>query len=107
VAVARATNAARSPGATADRHRAPTGTTIADLPLDRLPRWVTDAVRNLQPEATIARAIRESDTAYLVEIRRPGEQPPVTARVTGRFASGRKVTMVRRLREGSLAGNGV
>jgi RNA polymerase sigma factor (sigma-70 family) len=79
------------------------GETDAELTPDRLPGWVTDTVRRIQPEATIARAIRESDTAYLVEIRRSDGQPPVTARVTGRFAPGRRLTLVRRVRAGSLA----
>jgi RNA polymerase sigma factor (sigma-70 family) len=107
VAEARTDTLAKSPEATVGRPKAPIGETVTDLPPDQLPRWVTDAVRSLQPQATIARAIRESDTSYLVEIRRPVEQPPITARVTGRFARGRKLTLVRRVREGSLAGRGV
>jgi hypothetical protein len=100
--------AVRAPVATVHRPEVARGQTDADneLALDQLPRWVIDAVRGLQPEATIARAVKESDMAYLVEIHRGDAQPPVTARVTGRFAPGRRLTMVRRVREGSLAGRG-
>jgi RNA polymerase sigma factor (sigma-70 family) len=87
----------------ADRGPTDTG---AELAVDQLPRWVIDAVQRLQPEATIARAIRETDLAYLVEIRWGDVQPPVTARVTARFAPGRRLTEVRRVRQGSLTGRG-
>jgi RNA polymerase sigma factor (sigma-70 family) len=98
----------RAPASAVPRPEANRGPTEADAGLarDQLPHWVIDAVRGLQPEATIARAIRESDMAYLVEIRRGDAQPPVTARVTGRFAPGRRLTVLRRVREGSLAGRG-
>jgi hypothetical protein len=98
---------ARGPATTVDSPERSGVHPGADLPVEQLPLWVTDAVRNLEPDATIARALRESDTAYLVEIRWPGAQPPVTARVTGRFAAGRKVTLVRRVRDETRAGRGV
>jgi hypothetical protein len=75
---------------------------VDDLPLELLPRWVSEAVWRLQPRTTIVRAIRESDTAYLVDIRGSGHEQSL--RVTGRFAGPRKTFLVRRVHERNLGG---
>jgi RNA polymerase sigma factor (sigma-70 family) len=73
---------------------------VADLPASQLPRWVSDAVRNLQPTAAIERAIRESDTVYLVDIRVGGDH--LSLRVSGKFAGGLTTIQVRRIPDRSL-----
>jgi hypothetical protein len=79
-----------------DRHDA------ENIPSDQLPGWVGDAVRGLQPEATIERAIRESDMAYVVDISVRGVARSL--RVTGRFEEHRKAVKVRRIPDRGPAG---
>jgi RNA polymerase sigma factor (sigma-70 family) len=88
---------ARGPDADVDRPEAGSGQVLDDVSPDRLPRWVSDAVRNIEPEVEIVAAVRESDTAYVVVIRTGGGERSL--RVTGRFDGGRKVIVVRRIRD--------
>jgi RNA polymerase sigma factor (sigma-70 family) len=108
-AQAKAAAVATSPAAAIGPRESDHGQPRAERSLDSLPPWVSDAIRNINPECTILRAVRESDTVYLVDISKAGanRSENVTVRVTGWFAEGRQLTTIRRVRDRSLQGHPV
>jgi RNA polymerase sigma factor (sigma-70 family) len=96
--VARSSSATPDPQA-GDRHQA------NRIPSERIPGWVSNAIRGLQPEAAIEGATRESETSYVVDISVRGEARSV--RVMGRFDGRRRTVDVRRIPNGSLSGRRV